>query len=161
MVRRVSTFGSVNRLPPELREQMMASAQLRFSTAEVIQQQLLSDLPTALRSRVAHHLFRDAVQRCYLFQGVSDDLVVRLVSEMRAEYFPPQADIILQKVTSTACYIIVSGSAVSTALSSLYNLIYPCSNTLHPDPAACLLLQDVLTTADDGTEKASQSNTTQ
>ncbi|KAL5656126.1 hypothetical protein ACJX0J_035445, partial [Zea mays] len=123
MVRRVSMFGSVNRLPPELREQMMASAQLRFSTAEVIQQQLLSDLPTALRSRVAHHLFRDAVQRCYLFQGVSDDLVVRLVSEMRAEYFPPQADIILQKVTSTACYIIVSGSA------------------------------DVLTTADDGTEK--------
>ncbi|KAL5656129.1 hypothetical protein ACJX0J_035448, partial [Zea mays] len=123
MVRRVSTFGSVNRLPPELREQMMASAQLRFSTAEVIQQQLLSDLPTALRSRVAHHLFRDAVQRCYLFQGVSNDLVVRLVSEMRAEYFPPQADIILQKVTTTACYIIVSGSA------------------------------DVLTTADDGTEK--------
>ncbi|PWZ04652.1 Potassium channel KAT6 [Zea mays] len=112
MVRRVSTFGSVNRLPPELREQMMASAQLRFSTAEVIQQQLLSDLPTALRSRVAHHLFRDAVQRCYLFQGVSNDLVVRLVSEMRAEYFPPQADIILQKVTTTACYIIVSGSAL-------------------------------------------------
>jgi hypothetical protein len=81
MVRRVSTFGSVNRLPPELREQTMASAQLRFSTGEVIQQQLLSDLPTALRSRVAHHLFRDTVQRCYLFQGVSNDLVLQLVHE--------------------------------------------------------------------------------
>lgn len=114
MVRRVSAFGSVNRLPPELREQMMASAQLRFSTGEVIQQQLLSDLPTALRSRVAHHLFRDTVQRCYLFQGVSDDLVLQLVSEMRAEYFPPKADIVLHKVTSTDCYIIVSGAVVST-----------------------------------------------
>ena len=36
------------------------------------------------------------------------------VSEMRAEYFPPKADTVLQKVTSTDCYIIVSGAAVST-----------------------------------------------
>ncbi|KAG0539181.1 hypothetical protein BDA96_03G300500 [Sorghum bicolor] len=112
VVRRVSAFVSANRLPPELRAQMMASAQLRFSTGEVIQQQLLSDLPAALRSRVAHHLFRDSVQRCYLFQGVSNDLVLQLVSEMRAEYFPPNADIVLQKVTSTDCYIIVSGAVL-------------------------------------------------
>jgi hypothetical protein len=83
VVRRVSAFVSANRLPPELRAQMMASAQLRFSTGEVIQQQLLSDLPAALRSRVAHHLFRDSVQRCYLFQGVSNDLVLQLVHSIR------------------------------------------------------------------------------
>ena len=75
----MSTFGSANRLPPELREQMMASAQLRFHTGEVAQQQLLSDLPRALRSGIAQHLFRDTVQRCYLFRGVSDGLVVQLV----------------------------------------------------------------------------------
>ncbi|RLM91874.1 hypothetical protein C2845_PM08G23900 [Panicum miliaceum] len=92
MVRRVSTFGSVNRLPRELREQMMASAQLRFNTGEVVQQQLLSDLPRALRSGIAQHLFRDTVERCYLFQGVSDGLVVQL------------------NETSTDCYIIVSGA---------------------------------------------------
>jgi hypothetical protein len=79
MVRRVSTFGSANRLPPELREQMMASAQLRFHTGEVAQQQLLSDLPRVLRSGIAQHLFRDTVQRCYLVRGVSDGLVVQLV----------------------------------------------------------------------------------
>jgi len=79
MVRRVSTFGSANRLPPELREHMVASAQLRFHTGEVAQQQLLSDLPRALRSGIAQHLFRDTVQRCYLFRGVSDGLVVQLV----------------------------------------------------------------------------------
>ncbi|KAF8678498.1 hypothetical protein HU200_046252 [Digitaria exilis] len=122
-LRRVSTFGSVNRLPDELREQMMASAQLRFHTGEAIQQQLLSDLPRALRSGIAQHLYRDTVQRCYLFQGVSNSLVVQLVSETTTECFPPKADIVLQKETSTDCYIIVSGSV------------------------------DVLTTADDGTDR--------
>ncbi|XP_022682454.1 potassium channel KAT6 [Setaria italica] len=123
MVRRVSTFGAANQLPRELREQMMASAQLRFNAGEVVQQQLLSDLPRALRSGVAQHLFGDTVQRCYLFQGVSSGLVVQLVSEMVAGYFPPKADIVLQNETSTDCYIVVSGAV------------------------------DVLATADDGTEK--------
>ncbi|KAJ1285143.1 hypothetical protein BS78_03G257600 [Paspalum vaginatum] len=123
MVRRVSTFGSVNRLPRELREQMMASAQLRFHTGEAMPQQLLSELPRALRSGVAKHLFRGTVQSCYLFQGVSNDLIMHLVSETAAEYFPPKADIVLQKEISTDCYIIMSGAA------------------------------DVLTTGVDGTEK--------
>jgi hypothetical protein len=35
------------------------------------------------------------------------------VSEMYAEYFPPKADIVLEKETSTECYIIVSGAVVS------------------------------------------------
>ncbi|WVZ69063.1 hypothetical protein U9M48_017913 [Paspalum notatum var. saurae] len=122
-VRRVSTFGSVNRLPRGLREQMMASAQLRFHTGEAIPQQLLSELPRALRSGVAQHLFRDTVQSCYLFQGVSNDLIMHLVSETAAEYFAPKADIVLQKEISTDCYIIMSGAA------------------------------DVLTTGADGTEK--------
>ncbi|CAO1945785.1 unnamed protein product [Urochloa humidicola] len=122
-LRRVSEFGNAAGLPPELREQMMASAQLRFNAGETCQRQLLADLPRALRSGVARHLFGDTVQRCYLFRGVSDAGVVELVSEMAAEYFPPKADIVLQKEISTDCYIIVSGAA------------------------------DVLTTADDGTEK--------
>ncbi|GJM93319.1 hypothetical protein PR202_ga09866 [Eleusine coracana subsp. coracana] len=113
MMCRVATFGSVNRLPPGLREQMMASAQLKFNTAEVLQHQLLSDLPRPLRSEIAQHLFRETVGRCYLFHGVSSDLVVQLVSEMYAEYFPPKADIVLEKETSTECYIIVSGAVVS------------------------------------------------
>ncbi|KAL6845045.1 hypothetical protein ACP4OV_024540 [Aristida adscensionis] len=123
MVRRVSEFGSVNQLPRGMREQMMASAQLRFNAAEVQQQQLLCDLPRVLRSGIAQHLFRETVERCYLFQGVSSDLVVQLVSEMNAEYFPPKADIVQQQEVSTDCYIIVSGAV------------------------------DVLTTAQDGTEK--------
>ncbi|CAL4947750.1 unnamed protein product [Urochloa decumbens] len=122
-LRRVSEFGSATGLPPELREQMMASAQLRFNAGEAGQRQLLADLPRALRSGVARHLFGDTVQRCYLFRGVSDAGVVELVSEMAAEYFPPRSEIVLQQETCTDCYIIVSGAA------------------------------DVLTTADGGTEK--------
>jgi len=57
------------------------------------------------------------------------------VSEMRAEYFPPKADIVLQKVTSTDCYIIVSGAVVSTysshlrlCLSMTLSLLQHCSS---------------------------------
>ncbi|KAL6615943.1 hypothetical protein ACP70R_038213 [Stipagrostis hirtigluma subsp. patula] len=109
-VRRVSAFGSMNQLPRGLREQMMASAQLKFNTAEVLQQQLLSDMPRALRSGVAQHLFRETVESCYLFRGVSNDLLVHLVSEMNAEYFPTKADIVQQNETPTDCYIVVSGA---------------------------------------------------
>jgi potassium channel len=81
---RVATFGSVNRRPPELRERMMVSAQLKFNTAEVLQHQLLSDMPRALSSEIAVHLFRETVERCYLFQGVSSGLVVQLLRSVSA-----------------------------------------------------------------------------
>jgi potassium channel len=82
MTCRVATFASVNRLPPGLKEQMMVSAQLKFNAAEVLQHQLLSDLPRALRSEIALHLFRETVERCYLFQGVSSGLVLQLVRSL-------------------------------------------------------------------------------
>nr|CAD1829852.1 unnamed protein product [Ananas comosus var. bracteatus] len=43
-------------------------------------------------------------------QGISPDFIAQLVSEMKAEYFPPKVDIILQNEMPTDCYIIVSGA---------------------------------------------------
>uniref|UniRef100_A0A0E0FSA8 Potassium channel n=1 Tax=Oryza nivara TaxID=4536 RepID=A0A0E0FSA8_ORYNI len=123
MVQRTSVFGRTNRLPVAMREQMMESLQLRFRAEEQLQQEMLSELPKAVRSGIAQHMFRGAVQSCYLFQGVSDKLVLPLVAEMKAESFPPKADIILENEASTDCYIIVSGEV------------------------------EVLTTLEDGTEK--------
>jgi signal-transduction protein with cAMP-binding, CBS, and nucleotidyltransferase domain len=48
------------------------------------------------------------------------------VSEMYVEYFPPQADILLEKEASTDCYIIVSGAVVSRVSS--YHLLFRHSN---------------------------------
>ncbi|KAF0918089.1 hypothetical protein E2562_022679 [Oryza meyeriana var. granulata] len=109
MVQRTSVFGRINHLPEAMRAQMMASLQLRFRTEEQLQQEVLSELPKAVRSGISLHMFRWMVESCYLFQGVSDKLVVQLVAEMKAEFFAPKVDIILENEAPTDCYIIVSG----------------------------------------------------
>ncbi|GMJ11089.1 potassium channel in Arabidopsis thaliana 3, ARABIDOPSIS THALIANA K+ RECTIFYING CHANNEL 1 [Hibiscus trionum] len=103
-------YASKNRLPEGLREQMLAHMQLKFKTAELQQEEVLQDLPKAIRSSISQHLFRRTVEKSYLFNGVSEDLVSQLVSEMKAEYFPPKVDIILQNEIPTDFYILVSGA---------------------------------------------------
>ncbi|XP_062164885.1 potassium channel KAT3-like [Alnus glutinosa] len=89
---------------------MLAHVQLKFKTAELKQEQVLEDLPKAIRSGIAQHLFCKTVEEAYLFKGISEDLIVQLVSEIKAEYFPPKMDIILQNEIPTDFYIIVSGA---------------------------------------------------
>ncbi|KAK8649957.1 hypothetical protein V6N13_139610 [Hibiscus sabdariffa] len=103
-------YASKNRLPEGLREQMLAHMQLKFKTAELQQEEVLQDLPKAIRSSIAQHLFRSTVEKSYLFNGVSEDLVSQLVSEMKAEYFPPKVEIILQNEIPTDFFILVSGA---------------------------------------------------
>ncbi|XP_066331875.1 potassium channel KAT4-like [Miscanthus floridulus] len=79
-------------------------------TEQLLQQQLLSEMPRAVRSGIAQHLFRDTVEDAYLFRGVSEGLVVYLVADATAQFFPAKADIVQQNETPTDCYIIVSGS---------------------------------------------------
>lgn len=50
------------------------------------------------------------MDKAYLFHGVSHDVLFQLVSEMKAEYFPPKEDIILQNEASTDLYILVNGA---------------------------------------------------
>ncbi|XP_058074800.1 potassium channel KAT3 [Magnolia sinica] len=105
-----SRYASKNRLPESLKDQMMAHLQLKFKTVELQQEEVLSDLPKAIRSSIAQHLFQRTVENAYLFKGVSQDLIIQLVSDMKAEYFPPKVDIVLQNEIPTDFYIIVSGA---------------------------------------------------
>ncbi|KAF7037172.1 hypothetical protein CFC21_047615 [Triticum aestivum] len=110
MVDQVARYGKANRLPAWMREQMVESVQLRFQMAELLlPDEVLSELPKAARSAVAQHLYKATVEDCYLFRGASDNLVVQLVSEMKAEFFPPKMDIVLENENPTDCYIIASG----------------------------------------------------
>ncbi|XP_031261089.1 potassium channel KAT3-like [Pistacia vera] len=109
-INEILRYASKNRLPEGLREQMLAHMQLKFKTAELQQEEVLQDLPKAIRSSISQHLFRKTVEKSYLFQGVSEDLISQMVSEMKAEYFPPKVDIILQNEIPTDFYIIVSGA---------------------------------------------------
>nr|GMD47677.1 potassium channel KAT3-like [Ipomoea batatas] len=101
-------YARKNRLPEGLKEQMLAHVTLKFKTAE-LQQQVLEDLPKAIRSAIAQHLFCSTIENTYLFKGVSEDFILQLVCELKAEYFPPKVDIIIQNEIPTDFYVIVSG----------------------------------------------------
>ncbi|XP_022873587.1 potassium channel KAT3-like, partial [Olea europaea var. sylvestris] len=109
-IHEILRYASKNRLPEGLKEQMLAHVTLKFKTAELQQEEVLQDLPKAIRSGIAQHLFRKTVENAYLFKGVSEDFIVQLVPEMRAEYYPPKMDIIIQNEIPTDFYIIVSGA---------------------------------------------------
>ncbi|MBA0703482.1 hypothetical protein Golax_015802, partial [Gossypium laxum] len=111
-INEVMRYASKNQLPEGMGEQMLAHMQLKFNTAELQQEEVLKDLPKAIRSSIAQHLFWKTVEKTYLFQGVSDDFLSQLVSEMKAEYFPPRIEIILQNEIPTDFYILVSGAVV-------------------------------------------------
>ncbi|KAK4422318.1 Potassium channel AKT1 [Sesamum alatum] len=109
-----SSFAKRNQLPPRLQEQMLAHLSLTYRTdSEGLQQQeTLDALPKAIRSSISHFLFYSLVDKVYLFQGVSNDLLFQLVTEMKAEYFPPREDVILQNEAPTDFYILVNGAVV-------------------------------------------------
>ncbi|GKV00749.1 hypothetical protein SLEP1_g13387 [Rubroshorea leprosula] len=111
-IQAASSFAQRNQLPPRLQDQMLAHLCLKFRTdSEGLQQQeTLDSLPKAIRSSISHYLFYSLVDKVYLFHGVSNDLLFQLVSEMKAEYFPPKEDVILQNEAPTDFYILVSGA---------------------------------------------------
>ncbi|XP_050365667.1 potassium channel AKT1-like [Argentina anserina] len=107
-----SSFAMRNQIPDRLHEQMLAHLCLKYRTnSEGLQQQeTLDALPHAIRSSISHYLFNSLVDNVYLFQGVSRDMLFQLVAEMKAEYFPPKEDVILQNEAPTDMYIVVTGS---------------------------------------------------
>ncbi|PON72610.1 Voltage dependent potassium channel [Parasponia andersonii] len=109
-IRAASEFATRNHLPPRIQDQMLSHLCLRFKTEGMKQQETLNGLPKAIRSSIAYHLFFPIVQKVYLFQGVSQDFLFQLVSEMEAEYFPPKEEVILQNEAPTYLYILVSGA---------------------------------------------------
>ncbi|KAG6489019.1 hypothetical protein ZIOFF_050277 [Zingiber officinale] len=116
-IQAASEFVSRNKFPKHIEEQMLSDICLKFKTEELKQQKILDCLPKAIRSSIAKHLFLPIVQKAYIFQGVSLNLIFQLVSAMQAEYFAPNEDVILQKETPTDLYIIVSGSVEMIAYS--------------------------------------------
>ncbi|KAI3938979.1 hypothetical protein MKW92_035587 [Papaver armeniacum] len=95
-IQAASSFANRNHLPERLQDQMLSHL----------------SLPKAIRSSISHFLFYNLVDKAYLFLGVSNDLLFQLVSEMKAEYFPPKEDVILQNEAPTDFYILVTGAVV-------------------------------------------------
>lgn len=98
-----------NRLPPRLKDQILAYMCLRFKAESLNNNHLIEQLPKSICKSICHQLFLPTVKRVYLFQGVSRDILFRLVAEMKAEYIPPKEDVIMQNEAPDDIYIVVSG----------------------------------------------------
>ncbi|GFP81486.1 potassium channel akt1 [Phtheirospermum japonicum] len=118
-----SSFAKRNGLEPRLEDQMIAHLSLRYraDSEGLHQQETLDALPKAIRSSIMHFLFYNHVDQVYLFKGVSNDLLFQLVCEMKAEYFPPREDIILQNEAPTDFYILVHGAVTQKKVSNDLN----------------------------------------
>ncbi|MBA0586692.1 hypothetical protein Gorai_017422 [Gossypium raimondii] len=104
-----SQFVSRNRLPPRLKEQILAYMCLRFKAESLNQQQLIEQLPKSIYTGICQHLFLPTVEKVYLFNGISREILQHLVAKMKAEYLPPREDVIMQNEAPDDVYIIVSG----------------------------------------------------
>ncbi|KAJ6698846.1 POTASSIUM CHANNEL AKT1 [Salix purpurea] len=119
-IQAASSFAQRNKLPDRLQDQMLAHLCLKFRTdSEGLQQEeTLDSLPRGIRSSISHYLFYSLVDKVYLFRGVSNDLLFQLVSEMKAEYYPPKEDVILQNEAPTDFYILVTGAVDLLAMNN-------------------------------------------
>ncbi|KAI8532145.1 hypothetical protein RHMOL_Rhmol11G0190700 [Rhododendron molle] len=104
-----SNFVSRNRLPPRLKEQILAYMCLRFKAESLNQQELIEQLPKTICKGIRQHLFFPTVEKVYLFKGVSKEILLLLVADMKAEYVPPREDVIMHNDAPEDVYIIASG----------------------------------------------------
>ncbi|EPS62875.1 hypothetical protein M569_11912, partial [Genlisea aurea] len=130
-IHEILRYATKNRFPVGLKEQMLAHVTLKFKTAELQQEEVIQYLPKAIRSAIAQHLFRATVENCYLFKGISDDFIVQLVPEMKAEYYPPKVEIVIKNEIPTDFYIIVSGATDVLTMKNGIEQVF--SNLESPD----------------------------
>ncbi|XP_037496368.1 potassium channel AKT2/3 isoform X2 [Jatropha curcas] len=104
-----SNFVCRNHLPPRLKDQILAYMCLRFKAESLNQNHLIEQLPKTICKSICHHLFLPTVEKVYLFNGVSREILLLLVAEMKAEYIPPREDVVMQNEAPEDVYIIVSG----------------------------------------------------
>ncbi|GAU15112.1 hypothetical protein TSUD_08500 [Trifolium subterraneum] len=111
-VEAASNFAQRNHLPKRLQDQMFSHFHMKYKIdlEGLEQQEIISTLPKAIQSSIAHHRFFDVIKEIYLFKGVSNDLLFQLVTELKAEFFPPREDIILQNESPTDFYILTVGA---------------------------------------------------
>ncbi|KFK28793.1 hypothetical protein AALP_AA7G048900 [Arabis alpina] len=108
-IQAASNFVNRNRLPPRLKDQILAYMCLRFKAESLNQQHLIDQLPKSIHKSICQHLFLPSVEKVYLFKGISREILLLMVSKMKAEYIPPREDVIMQNESPDDVYIIVSG----------------------------------------------------
>ncbi|CAN6346742.1 unnamed protein product [Urochloa humidicola] len=115
-VRAASSFVGRNRLPPRLKQQILAYMCLKFRAESLNQQQLMDQLPKSIYKSICEQLFLPVVKDVYLFRGVSREGLLCLVTKMKPEYIPPREDVIVQDEAPDDVYVVVSGEVDAVRL---------------------------------------------
>ncbi|KAG2627328.1 hypothetical protein PVAP13_3KG124349 [Panicum virgatum] len=115
-VRAASNFVGRNRLPPRLKQQILAYMCLKFRADSLNQQQLMDQLPKSIYKSICEQLFLPVVRDVYLFRGVSREGLLCLVTKMKPEYIPPREDVIVQDEAPEDVYVVVSGEVEAVRL---------------------------------------------
>ena len=79
-IQAASNFVNRNRLPPRLKDQILAYMCLRFKAESLNQQHVIDQLPKSIHKSICQHLFLPSVEKVYLFKGVSREILLLLVS---------------------------------------------------------------------------------
>ncbi|EES19575.1 hypothetical protein BDA96_09G154800 [Sorghum bicolor] len=108
-IRAATSFVGRNHLPPRLKQQILAYMCLKFRAESLNQQQLMDQLPKSICKSICDHLFVPVVKDVYLFNGVSREMLLSLVTKMKPEYIPPREDVIVQNEAPDDVYVVVSG----------------------------------------------------
>uniref|UniRef100_A0A0D9WGU4 Potassium channel n=1 Tax=Leersia perrieri TaxID=77586 RepID=A0A0D9WGU4_9ORYZ len=108
-IRAASNFVGRNRLPPRLKQQILAYMCLKFRAESLNQQQLMDQLPKSICKGICEYLFLPVVKEAYLFKDVSREVLLLMVTNMKPEYIPPKEDVIVQNESPDDVYIVVSG----------------------------------------------------
>ncbi|XP_010910948.1 potassium channel AKT2 [Elaeis guineensis] len=108
-IQAASNFVCRNHLPPRLKQQILAYMCLRFRAESLNQQQLMDQLPNSICKSICEHLFLPVIKEVYLFKGISKEMLLLLVTKMKAEYIPPKEDVIMQNEAPDDVYVVVSG----------------------------------------------------
>lgn len=103
-IQSASNFVCRNRLPPRLKEQILAYMCLRFKAESLNQQQLIEQLPKTICKSIRHHLFLPTVEKVYLFKGVSREILLHLV---RQHYFMQYTRTTRSKISISVVYLIL------------------------------------------------------
>ncbi|KAL0726469.1 hypothetical protein Bca4012_022562 [Brassica carinata] len=141
-INHILRYTSKNKLPDMMREQMLAHMQLKFKTAELKQEEVLQDLPKAIRSSINEHLFRSVIENAYLFKGLPDGLTVQLVIRIGHHKFKEmvQSDIEDSKmiITNFMTYLKALNDDLKKEIPFLRDLLAnaDAQETVHTEEAA-------------------------
>ncbi|CAN6456117.1 unnamed protein product [Victoria cruziana] len=117
-IQEASDFVTRNHIPRRLKEQIISYMCLRFKAESLNHQNVMEQIPKSICKSICQHLFLPIVEQAYLFKGVSKELLLFLVTEMKAEYLPPREEVILQNGAPEDVYIVVTGEIEMVAKTS-------------------------------------------